>query len=260
MSGSSTVSATEERTIGPISILGVSFFSTRHASASDLLAGRERPFTAPSFGLLVGRARRFTSLATQMHLEVCGALHAEVIGASAPPTAVFATCHGEIQTAEKLISDFRDSATVSSARFALSVHNTPSGMYSVAMSSTAPTTTVTGANAVAAGWLEAWLTSLQDNGPVLLSLADEPVPEAFQGPSERVGFAAGFLFGPVSLAGRRADLVITPCADVEQVNPLEALARAADAWRRDESASIALGSVQPGTMLQLRFFAQGEST
>jgi hypothetical protein len=223
-----------------IHVVATSFFSTHHASAADVLAGRERAVTAPAYSLLVGRARRFTSLATQMHMEVLGALPVE------PIAAVFATVHGEIQTAEKLIADF---PLVSGARFALSVHNSPSGVYSVATGSTSPTTTVTGSNAVAAGWLEAALTA--HDRPVLLSIADEPVPAVFHGPDQTVGVAAGFLLGP---SGRHAELVMASGeAEVQEVriDTLQTLARIADALAREEACVISLGSVQPGTTLEL---------
>lgn len=248
--------------IGSVPIWRAAFFSTCHASAHDVLAGRERPFTPPAFGLLVGRARRFTSLVTQMHLEVCGALQPEAQGAP----AVFATCHGEIQTCERLITDFRETSMVSSARFALSVHNTPSGVYSVATGSTAPTTTVTGANAVAAGWLEASLIALEADRPVLLSIADEPVPPVFCGPSEPVGFAAAFLVGAAPGAagpdpGCIAELAIAPCGDAPDtdpsIDPLRGMARAADAWVHGTPATIALGAIQPGAMLELRLRPAG---
>lgn len=244
--------------IGPIQILGTSFFSTHHASAADVLVGREREVAAPSYPLLVGRARRFTSLVTQMQVEVCGALQI-----AEPPLSVFATCHAEIQTADKLIADFRDTAMVSSARFALSVHNTPSGIYSVATASSAPSTTVTGANALAAGWLEAALTALDAGRPVLLSIADEPVPAVFRGPTEPTGYAAAFLLGPASSGGRRAELAITPCRDGDPaidgpVDGLRVLARAIDGWTRDEPTTIRLGRVEPGAMLELRFLALPE--
>jgi hypothetical protein len=233
-----------------VQLLGASFFSTHYASAADALAGRERGFTPPAFGLLIGRARRFTSLVTQLHLEVCGALQPD---AAAPPLAVFATCHGEIQTAERLIADLRESSMVSSARFALSVHNTPSGLYSVATGNSAPSTTVTGANAIAAGWLEAALTALDTGRTVLLSIADEPVPAVFQGPAEPAGVAAAFLLGPAPQAGRPVQLAIAPCTDDEAPGALPTLARAADAFLREEPATLALGRIQPGATLQLRF-------
>jgi hypothetical protein len=240
-------------TIGSVQILGAAFFSTGHESAQNALAGRERSFTPPTYGLLVGRARRFTSLVTQMHLEVCGALLPD---AGDPAMAVFATCHGEIQTAERLIADFREHSLVSSARFALSVHNTPAGVYSVATGSTAPTTTLTGRNAIAAGWLEASLAALEAERTVLLSIADEPVPAVFRGPSEPVGVAAAFLVGAGRKAGRQAHLAVTPCEGEPEINAIQVLARAADAWTRGEPATVALGWIQPGSMLELRFPSQ----
>lgn len=252
--------------VGSVQIWKAAFFSTCHASAQDVLAGRERPFTAPAYGLLVGRARRFTSLVTQMHVEVCGALQPEAQRAP----AVFATCHGEIQTCERLIADFRDTSMVSSARFALSVHNTPSGVYSVATGSTAPTTTITGTNAVAAGWLEAALIALDAERPVLLSIADEPVPPVFRGPTEPVGFAAAFLLAAAPDAagpGCTAELAIVARGEDHEapdeapheaedgapdIDPLQVLARAADAFERRAPATIVLGRIQPGAVLELR--------
>ncbi|MEO8846735.1 MAG: beta-ketoacyl synthase chain length factor [Kofleriaceae bacterium] len=224
-------------------IAATTLFSTHHASAADVLAGRVRDPTTPAYPLLAGRARRFTSLVTQMHMEVLGALPVE------PTAAVFATVHGEIQTAEKLIADFRANALVSGARFALSVHNSPSGVYSVATGSTSPTTTVTGANALAAGWLEAALTA--HDRAVLLSIADEPVPAVFRGPDQPVGVAAGFLLGAT---GRAAELVFAT-GEVE-VNTVQTLARIVDAYTRDAATVIALGSVQPGTTLELHLGAR----
>lgn len=199
-----------------VAILGAAYFATHHASAADALAGVERPFTRPGYALLAGRARRFTSLVSQLHLEVCGALPA---ARGAP--SVFATVHGEIATALELIADFRDSQVVSSARFALSVHNAPAGLAAAATGNAAPSTTITGDNAVAAGWLEAALQCLDRGGPVLLSIADEPVPAAFQGPAEPCGVAAAFLLAP----GGGARLTIDPAAPAER--PVTLLARAA---------------------------------
>ncbi len=233
--------------VGSVHVASASFFSTHHASAQDALAGRTRELTAPTFPLLVARARRFTSLVTQMHIEVCGAL--QPTGAAA---AVFATCHGEIETADKLIADFRDSQHVSSARFALSVHNSPSGVYSVALGSTAPTTTVTGSNAIAAGWLEAALTSLDGDHSVLLSIADEPVPAVFRGPTQPVGVAAAFVLSPAG-SGPRVELVVTPSPDDAAIDPLVTLARVADAVESDRAETIVLGRIQPGAVLELRF-------
>lgn len=248
-----------------VQLLGARFFSTHHESAADVLAGRERPPAPPAFALLVGRARRFTSLVTQMHLEVCGSLHGEARGKE-PPLAVFATCHGEIQTAETLIADLRDHAMVSSARFALSVHNTPSGLYSVATASAAPTTTVTGSNAIAAGWLEAALTVLAEQRTVLLTIADEPVPAMLQGPPEPVGVAAAFLLAPASSIepsiGRSVQLALVPGPGDERtdIDTVQTLARTIVASLQAEPAALNLGRVRPGARLELRFPLQEART
>src|SRR4029078_4285607 len=88
----------------------------------------------------------------------------------------------------------------SSARFALSVHNTAAGLYSVATGNTAASTTIPGANAFAPAWLAAVLTVHETSRPVLLSIADEPVPALFQGPTQPFGIAAAFLLGPTGAA------------------------------------------------------------
>ena len=222
-------------TVAPFSVLATSFFSTHHASAADLLAGTERAPVSPTYPLLVARARRFTSLVTQLHMEVCGALADKI---SEPPASVFGTCHGEIQTAETMIAGIRD-GKVSSARFALSVHNSASGLYSVATGNTAPSTTVTGKNAVAAAWLEAVLTVHETGRSVLLSIADEPVPALFQCPTHPFGLAAAFLLGP----GRGATLSTVP-GDAA-IDPAQALARAA------AGQGGPLGAIQPGALLEL---------
>lgn len=229
-------------TLPPVQVLGASFFSTHHASARDALEHRERAVTAPTYPLLVARARRFTSLVTQLHVEVIGAL--PPVDA---PHAVFATVHGEIQTAEKLIADFRDAGVVSSARFALSVHNSPSGVYSVATGNLAPTTTVTGDNALAAGWLEAVLTVLDTGRPVILSIADEPVPAVFHGPATPVGVAAAFLLGPAAATGRHATLAMAPGGAADPDGLAQLLARAV------ESEPVTLGAITGDRALVLEF-------
>jgi hypothetical protein len=218
--------------IGPVAIVGTSFFSTHHGSAADALAGRERAYTAPTFPMVTGRNRRYTSLVTQMTLEVCGALQA------VEPICVFATSDGEIATAERLIADFRDHQLVSSAAFALSVHNSPSGVYSVAAQSRQPTTTITGTNAIAAGWLEAVLTACAEpERTVLLAISDEPVPAVFRGPREMAGVAAAFLMR----AGGTTRLAMT--ATAEAVGTVRTLATAVEAITRGGVLELALGRI-----------------
>ena len=237
-------------TLAGFEITRSSFFSTHYASPSDALGARMRLRTEPTFPLLVGRARRFTSLVTQLHIEVCGA----VTSRSEPglPT-VFATCHGEIQTADALIADLYASKVVSSARFALSVHNTASGQYAVATGNTEPSTTITGANAVAAGWLEAVLIALESGKPTLLSVADEPVPKVFRGPAVVEGVAAAFVVAPLSGRGRRAEIAMTPSPRGGEAAPetVRTLAQVADSTMHGRAEVIRLGPIRPGSSLEL---------
>lgn len=233
-----------------VRIRDASLFSTLHASAHDVLAGIERESMPPAYKLLVGRARRFTSLVTQLHMEVAGAL---AIQAERPPVTVFATTHGEIQTAETLIADFRDNRVVSSARFALSVHNTPSGLYSVATGNTAASTTLTGTNAIAASWLEAALIALETDRDVLLSIADEPVPAIFQGPTEPSGIGAAFLLAQDT--GRAAQLATVDEARAP-IDAVKTLAQLAEAIRLDGAATVHLGQLSPTQALELRVAAR----
>ncbi len=224
----------------------VRWFATHHATTADALSGISRAPVPPAYALLVGRARRFTSLVTQLHIEVAGPLHALC---DAAPAGVFATCHGEIRTAELLMADTRDSGVVSSARFAQSVHNTASGAYAVATSNGAPMTTLTGANAYAAGWLEA-VTLVQEGHQVLLSLADEPVPATFRGPPGEDGMAAAFLLGPIDAElpraelDRRIELAIVPARATDS---LAATCHAVTSG----TGTLGLGTIAPGKMLEL---------
>ncbi|MEO8550675.1 MAG: beta-ketoacyl synthase chain length factor [Kofleriaceae bacterium] len=230
-------------------IVATSFFSTDYASAGDALAGVTRPPIQPAYPLLVARARRFTSLVTQMHVQVIGELPIE---RERPPASVFATVHGEIRTAERLIEEF---PLVSGARFALSVHNSPAGVYAVAVGSHAPTTTVTGNHALAGGWLEAVLTVLGGT-PVVLSIADEPVGAVFRGPTTTIGGAAAFLLQPVA-SGRRATLALVD-RDRAPTEPdmLHTLAQLVDAIGKPAPSTLVLGSVQAGTELELHLEAR----
>jgi hypothetical protein len=238
--------------LGPIRVHAMRWYATHHATAADALSGVARAPVLPGYTLLVGRARRFTSLVTQLHVEVCGPLHAL---AEAPPIGVFATCHGEIRTADALMADLRAGAVVSSARFAQSVHNTAAGAYAVAVGSSASTTTVTGANALAAGWLEA-ATTVLDGQHVLLSIADEPVPERFAGPAGDEGVAAAFLMTPGDLRLPRAELdrrvelaIVSRGADAASMLTTLAAAYRAIA---DGAGAVTLGPIAPGATLELR--------
>ena len=79
---------------------------------------------------------------------------------------------------------------------------------------------------------------------------DERAGTVDRADGESVGVAAGFMLGR---SGRPAELVMaTGETDVDTV---QTLARIADACASDAAAVIALGSVQPGTTLELHVSA-----
>lgn len=248
----------------PLHVLGVGFFSTAHAAATDVAGGMRSGPHKPAFALLVGRARRFTSLVMQMHVEVCqqatAGLPREVACGS-----VFCSNHGEVQTAADIIADIREHQAVSSARFAVSVHNSPSGVYSIAAGSRQPTTTITsGASSFAAGMLEASLTAQERAGVVLLSYADEPVPVVFGGEADGEGQAMALLLGnaqgqassglashgTLSLGERAATQAMT------QADALAAAASLAALVQAREPGEVALGTLRDGFELVARFSPQ----
>lgn len=233
-----------------LAVMGCGFFSTHHASAEAAARDERCEPQKPKFGLLVARARRFTSLVTQMHVEVCGQALATAPSDTRPHT-IFSSHHGEVQIAADLIFDLLTHKSVSSARFALSVHNAPSGLVSIATANTHGTTTIAaGENSFAAGLLETFLIARERRAPVLLSYADEPIPALFGGPPNAVGTAFALLLGPeecgplgrISLREHNGPLGAQP------LQGTTALA-AAIAERRD--VTVPVGSLRPSHTMEV---------
>jgi hypothetical protein len=243
---------------GTLFVAGHGFFSSHHGSAADAL--RDARIVAPrkpQFELLVARARRFTSLVTQTHVEVCGqALRVHAATNGEAPFGVFASQHGELQIAADLISDLLTLKSVSSARFALSVHNAPSGLLSIATKNTRATTTIAaGELSWSAGLLEAYLTAREREAPVLLSYADEPVPALFGGPL--TDFALGFALllspapGPNDLG--TLELSDAPGVGAASTALLPAILTVAAAVESGREAVLTLASPRPDHVMGLVF-------
>jgi len=98
----------------------------------------------------------------------------------APQTAistVFASRHGELQTSAKLLEDLANNTPLSPTKFSTSVHNTASGMYSIAnQDRTHSTAIAAGVDTLEMGFIEAscQLASHKHN-QVMLVLAEEPL-------------------------------------------------------------------------------------
>ncbi|HEY9034615.1 MAG TPA: beta-ketoacyl synthase chain length factor [Pseudomonadales bacterium] len=89
---------------------------------------------------------------------------------------VFCSRHGEIHRTRGLLNDLAAGERLSPMAFSLSVHNTASGLYSIASGNTAPSTAIAaGRDTLAMAAVEAAGLLLQ-HPQVLLVFADEPLP------------------------------------------------------------------------------------
>jgi hypothetical protein len=92
-------------------------------------------------------------------------------------STVFASRHGELDTSVKLLEDLAGSAPLSPTKFSTSVHNTASGMYSIANKDRKPSTAVAaGVDTLEMAFIEAssQLTT-HKHKRVMLVLAEEPL-------------------------------------------------------------------------------------
>lgn len=93
---------------------------------------------------------------------------------------VFASRHGEIHRTVGLLKDLARQEPLSPMAFSLSVHNTASGLYSIASGNTAPSTAIAaGADTLPTAFIEA-MGQLQYHERVLLVYAEEPLPEDYR--------------------------------------------------------------------------------
>lgn len=93
---------------------------------------------------------------------------------------VFASRHGEIHRTRGLLADLAAGEPLSPMAFSLSVHNTASGLYSIASGNTAPSTAIAaGRDTLAMAVIEA-AGQLQQAERVMVVFADEPLPEDYR--------------------------------------------------------------------------------
>jgi hypothetical protein len=115
---------------------------------------------------------------------------------------VFASVQGEVATAASFLRAIAADEALSPARFAQSVHNTPSGLFSIAAGNLEASTTLSaGVHTLAIALQEAHLLLLEDPAPVLVSFADEAIPV------ELGALDCGVAFG-CALLLERADMAL----------------------------------------------------
>ena len=142
----------------------------------------ESPLAIPSIDLLPAAERRRTGLAVKIAMAVgCEAVaHAQCNASELP--AIFASSAGEGENMqaifETLASDARE---ISPTRFHNSVHNAPSGYWSIATRSMAPSISIACYDAsFAAGLLEAAAQARTGNQAVVLMAYDAPYTQPLQ--------------------------------------------------------------------------------
>ena len=94
-----------------------------------------------------------------------------------PISTVFVSRYGELNTTMKLLEDIANNSPISPTGFSTSVHNTASGMYSIAKKDHSPSTAIAaGVDSLEAGFIEAVCQlSNRQQARVMLVLAEEPL-------------------------------------------------------------------------------------
>jgi hypothetical protein len=137
--------------------------------------GRVRAATLPRL-----EARRATDT---VHLAVAAAEQAVAPGQGGDVPTVFASADGDLETAERICRSVAEPEPwISPHRFHNSVHNAPSGYWSIAAGWRGPSTTLAaGAASFGTGLIEALLTVVTERAEqCLLVVYDDAAPPAFR--------------------------------------------------------------------------------
>jgi len=142
---------------------------------------------APEIRFLPAMQRRRCDTLSRMCLQVAHDACPEELRGDV--RSVFASRHGSFQNTAALLRDLADGNPLSPNRFSHSVHNTQSGIFSIwAKNREAATCVAAGAETFGAGFLEAMgLLHRHPEGPLLLVVGDESVPEPFDALSDEKG-------------------------------------------------------------------------
>ena len=170
----------------PLAIEGVALVGpgiVDWASARDMLAGRvpyaAAPTAIPAPALLPPNERRRSGLAVKVALAAGAAALAACGREAAGIAAVFASSAADGDTCHAICEQLAGSdRLISPTRFHNSVHNAPSGYWSIATRSMAPSTSVCAYDAsFCAGLLEAAALAHARGEAVLLIAYDAPYPQ-----------------------------------------------------------------------------------
>ncbi len=179
----------------PVYLRGLGLWTPEYAGPEAWCRGAAEPDASkPAAKLLEGALRRRASPLTRMSVEVFEqAANASTFDPTAVPT-IWATAHGEHDTAIKLLKMMRrGEGKLSPTHFHNSVHNTPSAYASIAESNSSASTTLTGGpELVASSLLEAFCQLEAGAGEVVVVLADEPLQAPFDRQDMQAPLALAF--------------------------------------------------------------------
>jgi len=230
------------------------------AGARAVLAGAQRYAAArtavPAPALLPPNERRRSGLAVKIALAVgAGALAGGTRDAAAVET-VFTSSSADGDTCHAICEQLAGSERlISPTRFHNSVHNAPSGYWSIATRCMAPSTSVCGYDAsFGAGLLEACALLHARRAPVLLVAYDAPYPEPLLAKRPVPdAFGVALLLAPEAQAGAlaRLELAPSPAAPTALADAgLEALRRSIPSARSLPLLQLLAGGAGGGTVLE----------
>lgn len=183
-------------TLRPLYLSGASLWTPGFASLDAFVTGTaDAALEEPSCAWVPSRLMRGGSRLTKMLCEVAAqACEAGLADKSAVQT-IYASQYGEIETMVILLDTiFAGDGQLSPMRFKNSVHNAASGLASIGTSNRAFSTALAAAERCAeACFLEAFALSAERGGDVVLSIADDAIPEPLRGRSPRACLGTGAL-------------------------------------------------------------------
>ena len=197
-----------------LTLLGRGLWARGYADPAAYLAQQaDLSGQDPRAELLPARLRRRTSLLTRMAAEVVAQAIAGAGVDLKELVIVFGSVYGEIQATVDLLAQMVDEpgAPLSPAKFHNSVHNTATGYLSIATGSHAGATAVSaGAATLAVALLEAATALAACAAPILVVLAEEPLPEPLAQGQVYAPLAAALLLGPAGMPGPQLRLRLAP--------------------------------------------------
>lgn len=163
----------------PVFVAGIGLWMPGYPSPKAWVEGRcDGAVTSPSCAILSSRFGRYTSLLTRMAVETVEQAAAWTRANLREIPTVFGSAYGEIQIAFKQLDMIEREGVPSPARFKNSVHNTASGHVSIATGNMGFSTALAaGRTTFAMCLMEAWAWLETHRGSIIVSIADEPLPD-----------------------------------------------------------------------------------